>query len=68
MRGDVETASFDWGSEGMRVAPPGTGCETFVVNDFAEPATLQVVLGPPVGAGGYAAADVSGDEPWASLR
>lgn len=39
MRGDVETASFDWGSEGMRVAPPGTGCETFVVNDFAEPAS-----------------------------
>ena len=126
MRGDVETASFDWGSEGIRVAPPGTGCATFVVmdvtfapggshgfhlhpdqdelivvtdgrivqflelearelgpgdsvyvdrgvvhgsyNDFAEPATLQVVLGPPVGPGGYAAADVSGDEPWASLR
>lgn len=33
MQGDVETATFDWGSAGMRVSPPGTGCETFVVMD-----------------------------------
>jgi quercetin dioxygenase-like cupin family protein len=31
--GDVETTTFDWGSAGMRAAPPSTGCETFVVMD-----------------------------------
>lgn len=126
LRDDVEIATFDWGSEGMRVSPPVTGCSTFVVidvtfapggshafhlhphqdelivvtkgrivqylelesrelgpgdslyvdrgvvhgsyNDFAEPAALQVVLGPPAGRDGYEAADVSGGEPWASVR
>lgn len=33
MAGEVPTESFDWGSAGMRCAPPGTGCETFVVMD-----------------------------------
>jgi quercetin dioxygenase-like cupin family protein len=33
MRADVETAQFDWGSAGMRAAPPLTGCESFVVMD-----------------------------------
>jgi quercetin dioxygenase-like cupin family protein len=33
MGGDVPTESFDWGSAGMRCAPPGTGCESFVVMD-----------------------------------
>jgi quercetin dioxygenase-like cupin family protein len=123
---DVEIADFDWGSAGMRVAPPSTGCETFVVmdvklspggshafhhhpdqdeliivtsgtvtqflesesrqlgpgdsvyidkavvhgsyNDGDVDAHLQVVLAPPVGEGGYTAVDVSGEEPWASLR
>jgi quercetin dioxygenase-like cupin family protein len=37
-------------------------------NDFSEPAELQVVLSPAVGDGGYVAVDVSGDEPWDSLR
>ena len=37
-------------------------------NDFSEPALLQVVLAPAVGDGGYTAVDVSGEEPWASLR
>jgi quercetin dioxygenase-like cupin family protein len=37
-------------------------------NDFSEPAELQVVLSPAIGDGGYVAVDVSGDEPWASLR
>ncbi len=126
MRDDVEIATFDWGSEGIRVAPSVTGCATFVVmdvtfapggshafhlhphqdelivvtkgrivqyleqearelgpgdsvyvdrgvvhgsyNDFAEQATLQVVLGPPRAPDGYEAADVSGDEPWVSVR
>lgn len=31
--GDVEVTEFDWGSAGMRAAPPNTGCETFVVMD-----------------------------------
>ena len=126
MAGDVETSPFDWGTAGMRCAPPGTGCTSFIVmdvvldpgschtfhkhpdqdemivvksgriqqwiegehtelgpgdsvyidrkvvhgtyNDLAEPAKLQVVLAPAVGDGGYVAVDVSGKEPWASLR
>jgi quercetin dioxygenase-like cupin family protein len=37
-------------------------------NDGAETADLQVVIGPSLGDDGYALVDVSGDEPWASLR
>jgi quercetin dioxygenase-like cupin family protein len=33
MGSDVPTESFEWGSAGMRCAPPGTGCESFVVMD-----------------------------------
>jgi quercetin dioxygenase-like cupin family protein len=33
MGGDVPTETFDWGTAGMRSAPPGTGCESFVVMD-----------------------------------
>jgi len=33
MGSEVPTEDFDWGSAGMRCAPPGTGCETFVVMD-----------------------------------
>jgi quercetin dioxygenase-like cupin family protein len=33
MAGDVPTEGFDWGSAGMRCAPPGTGCDSFVVMD-----------------------------------
>jgi quercetin dioxygenase-like cupin family protein len=126
MGAEVPVESFDWGTAGMRCAPPGTGCDSFVVmdvrldpgffhafhrhpdqdemiiiksgrvtqwlddehaelgpgdsvyidkdvvhgsyNDFSEPAELQVVLAPAVGDGGYVAVDVSGEEPWASLR
>jgi quercetin dioxygenase-like cupin family protein len=31
--GDVETTEFDWGSAGMRAAPPSTGGTSFVVMD-----------------------------------
>lgn len=126
MQGDVEVATFDWGSAGMRVSPPGTGCASFVVmdvaltpggchafhkhpdqdeviivksgrvtqylehesrelgpgdsvyidrdvvhgsyNDSDATAELQVVLAPAAGEGGYELVDVSGDEPWASIR
>ena len=126
MANEVETESFDWGSAGMRCAPPGTGCQSLVVmdvrldpgfyhgfhkhpdqdemiivksgkvtqyleqdsrelgpgdsvyidkdvvhgsyNDGEEPAHLQVVLAPAVTDGGYVAVDVSGEEPWSSLR
>jgi quercetin dioxygenase-like cupin family protein len=126
MAEEVPVEAFDWGSAGMRCAPPSTGCASFVVmdvrldpgfhhafhkhpdqdemivitsgrvqqwiedrfvelgpgdsvyidkdvvhgsyNDFSEPAQLQVVLAPAVGDGGYVAVDVSGEEPWASLR
>jgi quercetin dioxygenase-like cupin family protein len=37
-------------------------------NDGAETAHLQVVIGPALGQGGYGLVDVSGDEPWSSLR
>lgn len=30
---DVETVQYDWGSAGMRCAPPSTGCTSFVVMD-----------------------------------
>ena len=33
MGSEVPTESFDWGSAGMRSAPPVTGCESFVVMD-----------------------------------
>ena len=33
MGSEVPTEDFEWGSAGMRCAPPGTGCETFVVMD-----------------------------------
>jgi quercetin dioxygenase-like cupin family protein len=35
MQGDVETAGFDWGSAGMRAAPPSTGTSSFVVMDVS---------------------------------
>jgi quercetin dioxygenase-like cupin family protein len=126
MADEVPTETFDWGSAGMRCAPPGTGCQSLVVmdvrldpgffhafhrhpdqdemiivksgrieqwiegehaelgpgdsvyidkdvvhasyNEFSEPAELQVVLSPAIGDGGYVAVDVSGEEPWRSLR
>ena len=33
MAGEVPTEAFDWGTAGMRCAPPGTGCQSFVVMD-----------------------------------
>ena len=33
MKQDVATSDFDWGSAGMRVDVPSTGCETLVVMD-----------------------------------
>lgn len=33
MGNEVPVEGFDWGSAGMRCAPPGTGCESFVVMD-----------------------------------
>ena len=33
MAGDVPVESYDWGNAGMRCAPPGTGCQSFVVMD-----------------------------------
>ncbi len=33
MAGEVETTTFDWGTAGMRCAPPGTGCKSLVVMD-----------------------------------
>jgi quercetin dioxygenase-like cupin family protein len=38
-------------------------------NEGSEPAVLQVVIAPSLGEGsGYGLVDVSGEEPWASLR
>ena len=33
MAGDVPVESYEWGDAGMSCAPPGTGCESFVVMD-----------------------------------
>ncbi|HET9939261.1 MAG TPA: cupin domain-containing protein [Gaiella sp.] len=33
MKDEVPTETFDWGSAGMRGAPPSTGCATYVVMD-----------------------------------
>ena len=30
---EVPVESYDWGDAGMRCAPPGTGCQSFVVMD-----------------------------------
>ena len=30
---EVPTEHYDWGDAGMRCAPPGTGCQSFVVMD-----------------------------------
>ena len=45
----------------------GTVHASFVA-DGADPAHLSVVLTPSVGESGYAAEEVAGSEPWASLR
>ena len=37
-------------------------------NESDASAELQVILAPAMGDGGYELVDVSGDEPWASLR
>ena len=37
-------------------------------NDGTELASLQVILAPPSGEGGYETIDVSGEEPWSTLR
>jgi quercetin dioxygenase-like cupin family protein len=37
-------------------------------NEGDEAAHLQVFIGPSLGDGGYGLVDVSGEEPWASLR
>ena len=33
MSSDVPVENYDWGDAGMRCAPPGTGCDSFVVMD-----------------------------------
>jgi quercetin dioxygenase-like cupin family protein len=33
MSNEVPVESYDWGDAGMRCAPPGTGCQSFVVMD-----------------------------------
>jgi quercetin dioxygenase-like cupin family protein len=33
MKDEVPTEHYDWGDAGMRCAPPGTGCQSFVVMD-----------------------------------
>lgn len=45
---------------------PGTVHASFTSGN--EPARLTVALAPCIGEGGYELVDVSGDEPWRSLR
>jgi quercetin dioxygenase-like cupin family protein len=37
-------------------------------NDTDEPAKILAILSPAVAGDGYAAVDVSGEEPWSGLR
>jgi quercetin dioxygenase-like cupin family protein len=46
----------------------GAGVVHASYNDGDETVHLQVMIGPSLGEGGYDLVDVSGDEPWASLR
>lgn len=48
--------------------PMGTVHATFTPESATEPVRLLVVLGPSFGPDGYEAVDVSGEEPWASMR
>lgn len=48
--------------------PLGAIHATFVPESAPEPVRLFVVLGPSFGPHGYEAVDVSGEEPWSSLR
>jgi quercetin dioxygenase-like cupin family protein len=64
-----------WVGEEARTMRPGdsayidAGRVHASFNTGAEPAHLKVVIGPAIGtASGYELEDVSGQEPWASLR
>jgi quercetin dioxygenase-like cupin family protein len=63
-----------WIEQGSQTLGPGDSVyidEDVVHASFntgGEPAELQVVLGPAVGEGGYELVDVSGEEPWNTLR
>jgi quercetin dioxygenase-like cupin family protein len=46
--------------------PPDIVHASFTVGDA--PAKLSVILSPTAGEGGYEVIDMSGEEPWASLR
>lgn len=54
------------GPGGAVFIPTGTVHATF--NDSTSDARCLAILGPAVGEGGYELVDVSGEEPWKSLR
>jgi quercetin dioxygenase-like cupin family protein len=70
----VEGTIEQWVERESTTLSPGDGVvipadavhATFNVTD--RPATILAILSPAVEGDGYAAVDVSGDEPWASLR
>ena len=70
LEGEVE----QWLETQRRVLRPGdsifipAGVVHASFNDGTETAHLQVVIGPSLGEGGYGLVDVSGEEPWASIR
>jgi len=70
----IEGTIEQWLEEGKRVLSAGDSVvipasavhATF--NDGDAPARILAILSPSVGEDGYGVEDVSGDEPWASLR
>jgi quercetin dioxygenase-like cupin family protein len=62
----IEEQKHDLGVGDVAVIGPGVVHATY--NDGDVPARILAVLSPCVGESGYGAVDVSGEEPWASLR
>ena len=70
----LEGTIEQWVESEMRLLHPGDAVaipESAVHASFntgVEPAKILAILSPAVGEEGYGAVDVSGEEPWASLR
>jgi quercetin dioxygenase-like cupin family protein len=62
----IEDTKRDLGAGDVAVIHAGVVHATF--NDGDVPARILAVLSPCVGESGYSAVDVSGEEPWRSLR
>jgi quercetin dioxygenase-like cupin family protein len=62
----IEQERRELGPGDVAVVPADAVHGTYNTGDV--PARILAILSPPVGESGYSAVDVSGEEPWASLR